>query len=161
MLEKAGNGSGFLARQKKIIIPVAVVITIVGSIVVYDLIKTRREQSAVMEGFARESIERLNKPRYVRFDSRHVGKAIREELKKPSGSIFPADLEKVTNLDLTNLKGPLGVPTGLSPFDLGDLEKLTQLTTLNIQNDPDLTKAQIAELQKALPNCKILSNPKK
>ncbi len=27
--------------------------------------------------------------------------------------------------------------------------------------DPDLTKAQIAELQKALPKCDIESNPKK
>jgi hypothetical protein len=30
-----------------------------------------------------------------------------------------------------------------------------------LNDNPDLTKAQIAELQKALPNCKILSNPKK
>jgi hypothetical protein len=28
-------------------------------------------------------------------------------------------------------------------------------------NNPDLTKAQIDELQKALPNCKIQSNPTK
>ena len=41
------------------------------------------------------------------------------------------------------------------------LEKLTQLTELGLHNNPDLTKAQIAELQKALPNCKIISNPKK
>ena len=39
--------------------------------------------------------------------------------------------------------------------------KFTQLTKLNLQNNPDLTKAQIAELQKVLPKCEIGSNPKK
>ena len=41
------------------------------------------------------------------------------------------------------------------------LEKLTQLKKLYLEDNPDLTKAQIAELQKALPNCKIYSNPTK
>jgi hypothetical protein len=42
------------------------------------------------------------------------------------------------------------------------LEKLTQLKFLEISfGNPDLTKAQIAELQKALPKCKIDSNPTK
>jgi hypothetical protein len=41
------------------------------------------------------------------------------------------------------------------------LEKLTELQELHLQNNPDLTKAQIAELQKALPKCKISSNPTK
>ena len=41
------------------------------------------------------------------------------------------------------------------------LEKLTQLTKLTLDNNSDLTQAQIAELQKALPKCKISSNPKK
>ena len=40
-----------------------------------------------------------------------------------------------------------------------ELEKLTQLEELNLKNNPDLTKAQIAELQNALPKCKILSTP--
>jgi len=39
------------------------------------------------------------------------------------------------------------------------LEKLTQLTSLDLRGNPDLTKAQIDELQKALPKCNILSNP--
>ena len=63
-------------------------------------------------------------------------------------------LEKLTKLtylilhnnQLTSVKG---------------LEKLTQLTVLHLRDNPDLTKAQIAELQKALPKCKIYSNPKK
>jgi len=63
-------------------------------------------------------------------------------------------LEKLTKLeylflyrnDLTNVKG---------------LEKLTQLTELSLEDNPALTKAQIAELKKALPKCDISSNPKK
>ena len=63
-------------------------------------------------------------------------------------------LEKLTKLthlhlennQLTNVKG---------------LEKLTQLTDLALEDNPDLTKAQIDELQKALPNCTIRSNPTK
>ena len=42
--------------------------------------------------------------------------------------------------------------------DLKGLEKLTQLTELTLTDNPALTKAQIAELQKALPNCKITHN---
>ena len=63
-------------------------------------------------------------------------------------------LEKLTQLEklvldrnqLTSVKG---------------LEKLTQLTWLDLADNPDLTKAQIDELQKALPKCDIYSNPKK
>ncbi len=40
------------------------------------------------------------------------------------------------------------------------LEKLTQLRGLHLCNNPDLTKAQIAELKKALPKCGFYSNPK-
>ena len=80
-----------------------------------------------------------------------VEKAIRERLKKPTGELTKADYEKVTFLhlgykQLTSVKG---------------LEKLTQLKRLTLKNSPDLTKAQIAELQKALPNCTIVSNPTK
>ena len=45
--------------------------------------------------------------------------------------------------------------------DVKGLEKLTQLEWLYLNNNPDLTKAQIDELRKALPKCKIKSNPKK
>jgi Leucine-rich repeat (LRR) protein len=51
----------------------------------------------------------------------------------------------LTNNKLTNVKG---------------LEKLTQLTNLSLERNPDLTKAQIDELQKALPKCKITHNAK-
>ena len=45
--------------------------------------------------------------------------------------------------------------------DVKGLEKLDQLKVLFLDGNPALTKAQIAELQKALPKCKIHSNPKK
>ena len=44
--------------------------------------------------------------------------------------------------------------------DVKGLEKLTQLKYLHLQNNPGLTKAQIDELQKALPKCEIYSNAK-
>jgi len=126
-----------------------------------------------------------------------VEKAIRKSLKKPTGELTEADLEKVTELDLrykqlTSVTG-LGKLTQLTFLDLRGnqltnvkgLEKLTQLTrlylTLNQLTDvkglekltklerlvlmynPDLTKAQMAELKKALPQpkCQIRINPKK
>ncbi len=77
-----------------------------------------------------------------------IEKVIREELKKPTGELTEADLENVTMLQLddkqlTSVKG---------------LEKLTQLGALDLSNNPSLTKAQIDELQKELPNCDIHSN---
>jgi len=45
--------------------------------------------------------------------------------------------------------------------DVKGLENLTQLKALRLTFNPDLTKVQIDELQKALPNCKIISNPTK
>ncbi len=61
---------------------------------------------------------------------------------------MPKGLEKLTQLkhlylysnQLTNVKG---------------LEKLTRLKVMCLDCNPDLTKAQIDQLQKALPKCKI------
>ena len=80
------------------------------------------------------------------------------------------DLEKLTQLreldldfnKLTDVKG-LEKLTQLRELDLDfnkltdvkGLEKLKQLTELWLVGNPDLTKAQIAELQKALPKCDI------
>jgi len=97
-----------------------------------------------------------------------VEKAIRKSLNKPTGKLTKADLEKVTVLNLgdnqlTDVKG-LEKLTHLSYLSLDNnqltevpkrLENLTQLTYLSLYNNPDLTKAQIAELQKALPKCRI------
>jgi len=49
----------------------------------------------------------------------------------------------------------------LAPTGVKGLEKLTQLTDLFLEDNPNLTKAQIDELQKVLPKCRIISNPKK
>ena len=146
-----------------------------------------------------------------------VEKAIRKSIKKPTGELTEADLEKVTELELdrkqltsvkglekltqleslhlphnklTNVKGlenltqlkelplddnQLTSVKGLEKLtqleglwlprnqltDVKGLEKLTRLTELDLMDNPDLTKAQIDELKKALPKCKILSNPTK
>ena len=63
-------------------------------------------------------------------------------------------LEKLTKLERLDL-------TSNQLTSVKGLEKLTQLTWVSLENNPDLTKAQIAELQKALPKCEILSNPTK
>jgi len=99
--------------------------------------------------------------------------AIREAAKKPKGELTKADYEKVTELylggnQLTNVKG-LEKLTKLEELNLGGnqltdvkgLENLKQLKELELHGNPDLTKAQIAEFQKALPKCKIVHNAKK
>jgi Leucine-rich repeat (LRR) protein len=106
-------------------------------------------------------------------------KAIREHLKEtrgvmPTGELTKADLEKVTELNffgnqLTEVPKGLEKLTNLTYLslrtnkltDVTGLEKLPQLKTLYLINNHDLTKAQIEELQKALPKCHIESNPKK
>ena len=91
-----------------------------------------------------------------------VEKAIRKSLKKPTGELTKADLEKVTRLSLKNNQ-LTEVPKDLEfadnkLTDVKGLEKLTQLSVLFLDGNPDLTKAQIDQLQKALPKCRILSN---
>jgi hypothetical protein len=96
-----------------------------------------------------------------------VEKTIRQSLKKPTGELTEADLKKVTMLllddkQLTSVKG-LEKLTQLKYLvlnsnqltDVKELENLTKLTYLNLNDNPALTKAQIDELQKALPNCSI------
>ena len=74
--------------------------------------------------------------------------AIRKAAKKPTGELTKADLEKVTQLDLS----------GSRLTDVKGLEKLTNLKRLSLDKNPDLTKAQIDQLQKALPKCRIDSD---
>ena len=99
--------------------------------------------------------------------------AIRKSLKKPTGELTKADLEKVRELylvhdQLTDVKG-LEKLTKLKCLylnqnkltDVKGLEKFTQLKFLILDGNPALTKAQIDELKKALPDCKIEHNAKK
>ena len=93
--------------------------------------------------------------------------AIRGSLNRPTGELTKADLEKVKGLylggnrisDLSPLAG-LKELEGLSlPFnritDLTPLAGLTGLKALWLDGNPNLTKAEIYRLQKALPKCKI------
>ena len=101
-----------------------------------------------------------------------IEKAVRKKLNKPEGELTRVHLDKVTGLSLrnnqlTDVKG-LENLTQLKDLDLSKnqltslkgLEKFTQLKYLWLTGNPDLTKAQIAELQKALPKCLIHSNAK-
>ena len=76
---------------------------------------------------------------------------IRKQIQKFTGEPTKVDLEKITQLRIWYNQ----------PSDLSDLKELTQLTMLDISGDPDLTKTQITELQKALPKCEIKHNAKK
>jgi internalin A len=109
----------------------------------------------------------------VTIDNPILEKAIREYLGKPAAELTQADLEKVKALDfssnkLTSVNG-LEKLTQLTMLNLEDnqltdvkgLENLTKLNGLHLSNNPALTKAQIDELKKALPNCYIGSNPTK
>ena len=67
---------------------------------------------------------------------------------------MPKGLGKLTQLTSLGLGGN-------KLTDVKGLEELTQLEVLHLRDNHDLTKAQIAELKKALPKCKIYSNPTK
>ena len=76
---------------------------------------------------------------------------------------LPLDDNQLTDVkgleNLTQLEG-LWLPRN-QLTDVKGLKKLTRLTELDLIDNPDLTKAQIDELKKALPKCRILSNPTK
>jgi len=85
-------------------------------------------------------------------------------------------LEKLTQLKslylsqnkLTDVKGlekltqltDLGIHSN-QLTDVRGFEKLTQLKDLDLRNNFNLTFVEIAELKKALPNCRIKHNPTK
>jgi len=112
------------------------------------------------------------KPLTTEESAKIIEAAIRFQLKKPTGELTKADYEKVTMLSSSNqlndVKG-LEKLTQLNTLNLSNnqltdvkgLEKLKQLVYLNLYGNPALTKAQIDELKKALPKCKIYSDPKK
>jgi Leucine-rich repeat (LRR) protein len=90
---------------------------------------------------------------------------------------LPKGLEKLTQLTYLQLAGNklTEVPKGLEKLtqlthlylyrnqltSVKGLEKLTKLEELNLDYCFDLTKAQINQLQKALPKCRIDSTPLK
>ena len=81
-----------------------------------------------------------------------IEKAILKILKRRksfNGVLNRASLLTVRKLDLNRKE----------VTDLAPLAGLTALEELNLNGNPDLTYAQIAELQKALPKCNIISSP--
>ena len=181
--------------------------------------KNASKAKAIAEAKAAAEAEAKRQSTIVEIADPIVEKAIRDQLKKPTGELTKADLEEVTYLSLknnqltevpkglekcaklkklilfnnrltdvsalanltqlewlfldfnqlTDVQGLEKLPqlTGLN-IDFNKLtevpkglEKLTQLEKLSVKSNFDLTKAQIAELQKALPNCTIHSNPTK
>jgi len=70
---------------------------------------------------------------------------IRRVLKKPSGELTKADLERVKILYFTDYQ----------LTDLRPLAELTQLEELFLYDNPEITKADIDKLKKALPDCTI------
>ncbi len=104
-----------------------------------------------------------------------IDAAIRKATEKPTGELTKADLEKVTGLDLrSNQLTVVSALMGLTQLEFLDFEynqltdgqlkhlaELKKLKFLYLRNNPSLTKAEIANLQKALPDCKIYSNPTK
>ena len=132
---------------------------------------TKEESAKVIEAAIRKS---LKKP---------IGELTKADLEKVTSLDLEYNkltdvkgLEKLTKLEklslyanqLTDVKG-LENLTQLEKLSLyanqltevKGLEKLSQLTTLWLGDNPDLTKAQIDQLQKALPKCKIIHNAKK
>ena len=104
-----------------------------------------------------------------------IDAAIRKATEKPTGELTKADLEKVTGLDLrSNQLTVVSALVGLTQLEFLDFEynqltdgqlkhlaELKKLKFLYLRNNPSLTKAEIANLQKALSDCKIYSNPTK
>jgi hypothetical protein len=78
-------------------------------------------------------------------------KEIRKAVNRPRGDLNQSFLEEVTMLDITEYQ-----LTDVSP-----LMGFTQLKSLSLLFNPNLAKVEIDKLQKALPNCRIYSNPKR
>ena len=104
-----------------------------------------------------------------------VEKAVRKELEKPEGELTEADLGKVTTLDLRltkitdeglkevaklqQLEELYLTDTKVTDEGLKEVAKLQKLTSLFL-TATQITDARAAELQKALPKCKILHSYK-
>ena len=75
-------------------------------------------------------------------------------------SLHNNELTEVKNLEKLTELTELYLP-GNKLTEVKSLEKLIKLEHLWLFDNPNLTKSQIDELKKALPNCDIRSNPKK
>ena len=133
---------------------------------------TKEESAKVIEAAIRKAAKKptgeLTKVDYEKVTTLYLGGNQLTDVKGLEKLIKLKDLHLDDN-NLTNMPKGLENLTQLQELNLLDnkltdvkgLEKLTQLMRLYLLNNPDLTKAQIAELKKALPKCGIYSNPTK
>ena len=101
-------------------------------------------------------------------DAEKIESAIRAEIEKPTGELTEADYEEVEKLDLQESQisdlSALAELKELKRVDLfnnrisdaSTLRELTKLKVLLLRENPDLTKDQIDQLKKALPDCTIV-----
>ena len=102
-----------------------------------------------------------------------IEKEIRKAVNRPRGQLNKEFLTEVTQLDiaeyqLTDVSSLAGLKNLKTLYldnnqlmDISPLMGLTQLKSLSLLFNPNLTKVEIDKLQKALPNCRIYSNPKR
>jgi len=114
----------------------------------------RKEEEANSETVMEEQEDTSNKPLITDpiITGPIVEKAIREELRKPTGKLTKAHLAKVEWLTIHS------VP--ITDEGLKELAKLQKLMYLYL-DDTAITDDGAAELKKALPKCKIGSSPTK
>ena len=101
-------------------------------------------------------------------DAEKIEAAIRAKIEKPTGELTEADYEEVEKLDLQeNQISDLSALAELKELkrldlfnnqisDASTLRKLTKLKVLLLRENPNLAKAEIEKLKKALPDCTIV-----
>ena len=95
----------------------------------------------------------VKKPLTKEESAKVIETVIRKAAKKPVGELTKSDLKKVTRLERTNLDWK-------KITDLKELAKLKNLTFLQLDST-QITDEDAAELQKALPKCKIYHSYKR
>ena len=102
-----------------------------------------------------------------------IEKEIRKAVNRPRGELNKEFLTEVTQLDIAEYQltdiSSLAALKNLQTLyldnnqlmDISPLMGLTQLKSLSLLFNPTLTKVEIDKLQKALPDCRIYSNPKR
>jgi len=133
---------------------------------------TKEEQAKLIEEAIRRSLGKpngeLTKADLVKVTTLSLGGPVEQLTEVPKG-LENLTLLKYLHLDKNKLTDVRGLEkfTQLTHLYLQNnqlteipkgLEKLTQLESLWLQDNPALTKAQIDQLQKALPNCEIRYN---
>ena len=109
-----------------------------------------------------EGLEKLDQLTHLALDHNQLShvKGLEKLTQLTHLSLFNNQLTDTKGLEkLTQLRVLILAVNQLT--NVKDLGKLTQLKTLWLQGNSNLTKAQIKQLEKALPKCKISSNPRK